>query len=74
VAGGRGRIVPGLLLHEAQVVEGVSLAEQVTEIAAQRQGLPPAGGRRRVVPGLLLHDAQAVESVDLAEPVAEVAA
>jgi len=39
VAGGGGRVVPGLLLHDAEVVEGVGLAEQVTEVAAQREGL-----------------------------------
>ena len=36
VAGGRGRVVPGLLLHEAKVIKGMGLAELVTEIAEQR--------------------------------------
>jgi hypothetical protein len=35
VAGGRGRVVPGLLLHEAKVIKGMGLAELVTEIAEQ---------------------------------------
>ena len=36
VAGGGGQVVPGLLLHHAQVVEGVGLAAQVAEVAEQR--------------------------------------
>jgi ABC-type glutathione transport system ATPase component len=42
VAGGGGWVVPGLLLNEAEVVEGIGLAEPVAEVAEQRQGLPLA--------------------------------
>ena len=43
MAGVRGRVVPGLLLHDAQVVEGIGLALQIADVAAQRQGLLLAG-------------------------------
>jgi len=72
VAGGGGRVVPGLLLYEAEVVERVGLAEPVTEVAEQCQGLPLGGGGGRVVPGFLLHDAEFVEGAGLAVLIAEV--
>ena len=40
----------------AEAVERLGLAEQVAEIAEQRQGLLVAGGGGRVVAGLLLHE------------------
>ena len=73
MAGGGGRVVPGLLLDEAEVVQGVGLAEQVTEVTEQGQGPVLAGNRGRVVPGLLLQAAQDFESLSLAVQVAEVA-
>ena len=47
MAGGGGRVVAGLLLHDAEIVEGMSLARQVAEVAEQRQGLPEAGSGGR---------------------------
>ena len=51
VAGGGGRVVPGQLLHQAQVGEGVGLGQPVARVAGQRQRLLVAGGGGRVVPG-----------------------
>jgi hypothetical protein len=70
VAGCGGRVVAGMLLDEAEVVEGVGLAELVAEVAEQRQGLLLTFGCGRVVSGLLLDDAQGVVSVGLAGHVA----
>ena len=57
------------MVHDAEIGEGVGLAEAVAEAAEQREGLPEAGGGGRVVSGLLLHHAQAVEGVRPAQPV-----
>jgi hypothetical protein len=61
------------MLHAAQDVESIGLAQQVAEVAAQRHGLLVAGGRGPVVSGLMLHDAEAVQGIGLAVEVAEVA-
>jgi hypothetical protein len=47
MAGGGRRVVPGFLLHEARVVEGVGLAGQVAQAAGQRQACwrPPSAAR-----------------------------
>src|SRR5262252_4984167 len=58
VAGGGGRVVPGLLLHQPEVVQRVGLAEPVAQVAEQRQGPVLAGGGGSVVSGLFLGDAQ----------------
>ncbi len=72
-AGGSGRVVPGQLLHEAELVEGDGLSELDAEVAEHLQSLPLAGGSGRIVPGFLLHDADVVEGCGLAEPVADLA-
>jgi hypothetical protein len=48
MAGGGGGVVTGLLLHDVQLVEGAGLAERITEVTVQAQGLLVAGGRGRV--------------------------
>ena len=73
MVGNGGLVVPGLLLHAAQAVEGFGLAAPVTEVAVQRQRLLVAGGGRAIVAADSVHEAQAVEGVGLAGPVAEVA-
>jgi len=60
------------LLRHAQAVEGVGLAAQVAEIAAQRQGLLRAGGGR-VVPGQHMYQTQFGEGGRLHEAVADAA-
>ena len=63
-------IIPGLLLYDAETVEGLGLAFQVAEGAEQRQGPLVAGGGGRIVPGQLLYQAQVDEGVGLNEAVA----
>ena len=40
MAGSGSRVIPRQPLHDAQLVEGLGLAEPVAQIAEQRQGLP----------------------------------
>ena len=69
LAGGRGRVVAGQFLDDAQELEGVGLAGRVPRAAEDRQSLLLAGGGGLVVPGQVLDDAQMVEGVGLAGPV-----
>ena len=44
-SGGGGRVVPGHLLHHAEMVQGVGLPGLVAEITVDRGGLGEAGSR-----------------------------
>ena len=55
------------------MIQRLGLAEAVTEVAEQGQGLLVAGGGGRVVTGQLLHDPKIVEGPGLTEPVPEIA-
>jgi hypothetical protein len=58
LAGGGGRVVPGQVLHQAQVVQGGSLSEAVAGPAGQRQGLLLVSGGGRVVTGQHVKEAR----------------
>ena len=65
VAGGRGRVVAGQLVHQAKLVEDVGLAGAVAEVAELLERLLVAGGGGRVVAGQAVQAAELVEGAGL---------
>jgi len=70
---GGGGVVAGQLLDLVKIAERIGLAERVTGVAVNGQGLLVAGGGGRVITGQLPRQAQIVQGVPLAEPVPDVA-
>ena len=54
MAGGGGLVVPGVLVHQAQMVERMGLAALVAEVPVQRRGLGEGSGGSGVIPPQLL--------------------
>src|SRR5262245_7848737 len=72
VAGGRGGVVAGLLLYQAELVECAALALPVAAVAALAEHLLLAGGGGPVVPGQPLQLPEVGEYPGLPKPVASV--
>ena len=73
MAGSGGRIVPGQLLHHAEVVESPGLVGPIAQVAEDLQGLTDLGAGGRVVAGPREQFAEESECFGLAEPVTQAA-
>ena len=73
MAGGGGRVVPGQLLHHAEVVEGPGAVGPIAQIAEDLQGLTDLGTGGRVVAGPRQQYAEEPEYFGLALPVTQAA-